>query len=201
MKQRMGERDGTGANRTAITSLNVLVQTGLWATPKVPNGGRTVAGERTEEGREGKAQSPHLEAQVRADAWATPTSRDYKGGALAKTKRGRDLSTDVANTTWERTRGGRAGPASDMTLADQTEACPSSLPAPETGLAGGPSSPPAPTSPPRSAKKRLNPYFVESLQGLPANWTSPTASIGSAAWETWLSLCKQRLLSLCSCLG
>jgi hypothetical protein len=27
MKQRMGERDGTGANRTAITSLQVMAQT------------------------------------------------------------------------------------------------------------------------------------------------------------------------------
>ncbi len=34
MKQRMGERDGTGANRTAITSLAVMAQTAGWATPQ-----------------------------------------------------------------------------------------------------------------------------------------------------------------------
>jgi hypothetical protein len=33
MKQRMGERDGSGANRTQITSLQVMVQTAGWATP------------------------------------------------------------------------------------------------------------------------------------------------------------------------
>jgi len=33
MKQRMGERDGTGANRTAITSLQVMAQVAGWPTP------------------------------------------------------------------------------------------------------------------------------------------------------------------------
>lgn len=34
MKKRMGERDGTGANRTAITSLAVLAQYTGWPTPQ-----------------------------------------------------------------------------------------------------------------------------------------------------------------------
>ncbi len=33
MKKRMGERDGSGANRTAITSLQVMAQLAGWATP------------------------------------------------------------------------------------------------------------------------------------------------------------------------
>jgi hypothetical protein len=33
MKQRMGERDGTGSNRTAITSLQVMAQIATWPTP------------------------------------------------------------------------------------------------------------------------------------------------------------------------
>lgn len=33
MKQRMGERDGTGANRTAITSLQVMAKYAGWTTP------------------------------------------------------------------------------------------------------------------------------------------------------------------------
>jgi hypothetical protein len=33
MKKRMGERDGTGANRTAITSLQVQAKLASWATP------------------------------------------------------------------------------------------------------------------------------------------------------------------------
>jgi hypothetical protein len=34
MKQRMGERDGTGANRTAVTSLQVMAQLAGWPTPQ-----------------------------------------------------------------------------------------------------------------------------------------------------------------------
>ena len=34
MKQRMGERDGTGANRTAITSLQVTAKLATWSTPR-----------------------------------------------------------------------------------------------------------------------------------------------------------------------
>lgn len=37
MKQRMGERDGTHANRTAITSLNVKVK--QWTTPQAHDSG------------------------------------------------------------------------------------------------------------------------------------------------------------------
>jgi hypothetical protein len=38
MKQRMGERDGTGANRTAITSLQVMAQLAGWKSPKATDG-------------------------------------------------------------------------------------------------------------------------------------------------------------------
>ena len=39
MKQRMGERDGSGANRTAITSLQVMAQMAGWPTPNaIPEG-------------------------------------------------------------------------------------------------------------------------------------------------------------------
>lgn len=34
MKKRMGERDGTGANRTAITSLAVQAKAAFWSTPR-----------------------------------------------------------------------------------------------------------------------------------------------------------------------
>ena len=39
MKKRMGERDGTGANRTAITDLQVMAkaQVATWATPQARN--------------------------------------------------------------------------------------------------------------------------------------------------------------------
>lgn len=88
MKKRMGERDGTGANRTAITSLNVLTQ--LWPSPRsedsescgnhpeaMDSGSVSRGGERIDE--------PLLAGQVKAwplpmeSAWPTPSARDYKG--------------------------------------------------------------------------------------------------------------------------
>ena len=38
MKPRMGERDGSGANRTAITSLQVMAQIAGWPTPQTADG-------------------------------------------------------------------------------------------------------------------------------------------------------------------
>ena len=73
MKQRMGERDGTHANRTAITSLSVLAR--QWSTPRAsPN-----------ENRNTKAAPSHGETHGRTLAgdvlsWATPTTRDGKDG-------------------------------------------------------------------------------------------------------------------------
>ena len=42
MKARMGERDGTGTKRTAITSLQVMAKIAAWPTPNTPSGGRSV---------------------------------------------------------------------------------------------------------------------------------------------------------------
>jgi hypothetical protein len=44
MKKRMGERDGTGSNRTAITSLQVMAQIAGWPTPNTMTGGQTSRG-------------------------------------------------------------------------------------------------------------------------------------------------------------
>jgi hypothetical protein len=44
MKKRMGERDGTGSNRTAITSLQVMAQIADWPTPNTMTGGQTSRG-------------------------------------------------------------------------------------------------------------------------------------------------------------
>lgn len=57
---------------------------------------------------------------------------------------------------------------------------------------GETSSPNAPTSP-----RRLNPKFVEWLQGLPEGWTS-AAPINSENLATWFSRCREQLHSLCS---
>lgn len=57
---------------------------------------------------------------------------------------------------------------------------------------GRPSSANAPTSP-----RRLNPKFVEWLQGLPEGWTSADR-INSDALEIWFNHCRERLRFLCS---
>lgn len=104
MTQRMGERDGTFANRTAITSLAVKVQTwrtaraedgescgnhpskadsltGVtrhWPTPNVPNGGRTSnVTNRREDG-----SKRQIDLGALANCWLTPhgmSNRDHKG--------------------------------------------------------------------------------------------------------------------------
>ncbi len=76
-------------------------------------------------------------------------------------------------------------------LSEQTE-CPTGLPDPATATGGAESSPSAPAS-----RRRLNPLFVEWLQGLPANWTS-LASTDSEAWETWSCRSRALLRLLCS---
>lgn len=76
MKLRMGERDGTGANRTAITSLQVAAK--AWSTPCTPNGGRV---NRPEDILSNGTRSDGTKVQVslesEARAWATPQSRDH----------------------------------------------------------------------------------------------------------------------------
>jgi hypothetical protein len=106
MKKRMGERDGTNSNRTAITSLQVTVQTNTIATPTFPS---------------------------------SPPAHPAETG-------------------------------------------------PESLGAGLNCLPP-------SQRKRLNPLFVEWLQGIPPGWTDPTARISSEALETWFARLRHIRLS------
>ena len=48
------------------------------------------------------------------------------------------------------------------------------------------------------AKKKLNPNFVDWLQGLPVGWSDVTASIDSEQMETWRCRFAHRLHSLLS---
>jgi hypothetical protein len=85
MKQRMGERDGSGANRTAITSLQVMAQLAGWKTPCVPNGGR-ISGNLTDIGKhqDGTKAQIGLENEAKLGGWATPKvatgDYQYSGG-------------------------------------------------------------------------------------------------------------------------
>ncbi len=71
MKQRMGERDGTGANRTAITSLQVASQLASWASPRAEDSESSGM-------RHSRGVADTLTAQSSLSSWATPSSRDFK---------------------------------------------------------------------------------------------------------------------------
>jgi hypothetical protein len=239
MKKRMGERDGTGANRTAITSLQVLVQTWpsprsedseacgnhpgatdsltgatkQWATPNVPNRG-------TERKEDKRPASGGEDVQTQTMLWATPTTQDGENDAPPSQQRRNSppLNVQVQWTTPQvsepdsasrpsRAATGRtteylgrqvmnAWPtprASEEHQGHETEAAYAtgdgykdcgrgatlstvtaafSPPAPQAAT-GQQSSETPPGSRQQSAKRRLNPYFVEWLQGMPAGFTVP----------------------------
>lgn len=76
MKRRMGERDGTHANRTAITSLSVKVQawwpTQTWMMPNARDW-------KSETGSENNSydKTPNLSRQVYRQNWPTPMEFDH----------------------------------------------------------------------------------------------------------------------------
>lgn len=105
------------------------------------------------------------------EQWVTPAARDYKG----------------ANSEIHVTEIGNGRKRMDQ-LSNQVEH--SFLPARQTGSDGPPSSESGPTS-----RRRLNTKFVEWLQGLPEDFTSPEP-INSEALATWLYRSRAHLLSL-----
>ena len=80
MKLRMGERDGTNSNRTAITSLQVMAKTVMasWPTPCTRDAKGTDYNRYAEDGlSSGRSQA--LQDCAQLAGWATPAMRDYKG--------------------------------------------------------------------------------------------------------------------------
>jgi len=76
MKQRMGERDGTGANRTAITSLQVASKLAAWPTPQ------TADGERGSETMMRGTGNLTMKGAAKMASWATPAERDFRTANL-----------------------------------------------------------------------------------------------------------------------
>jgi hypothetical protein len=198
MKQRMGERDGTGANRTAITSLAVKVQ--QWPTP------------REAERCQYNSHDDYEALSLRVQNW--PTARQEDGESCGNHPGVVDSLTG-ATKLWFPTPASRdyrtpnklsyqdrSGTTKGEQLQNFVEhSFPASLQAPQI-QDGQPSSESAPTSRQRWAtptasmatmqdqeqaqtagnspdrpkygsleKRRLNPRFVCWLMGFPLGWT------------------------------
>ena len=106
MKQRMGERDGTGANRTAITSLQVMAKT-TWQTPAVHDAKGTDYNRYTEGGIE-KGRSCALQDQAQLTNWPTPQA----------------TQAPESIEYWERTRRSKGMKGMNLHTAVQQAACP-----------------------------------------------------------------------------
>lgn len=190
MKKRMGERDGTGANRTAITSLQVLVQ--QWPTPR---------SEDAESCGNHPEATDSLTGATRS--WATPTTAIERGTTARDSKGGRDLRNDAANwhTPGATDYKGTTEPGQRLNqLSEDVTMFPTSLPPATTMSDGSERSPIAPGSPPPLGRRKLNPDFVEWLMGLPPLWTlhwpsNGTPVCGPAEMESWWRRRRQRLCS------
>jgi hypothetical protein len=150
-----------------------------WMGPNVPNGGRT-ANHADQMGatlyHEGKKVQLGLEHQ--AKAWAGPAARDYR--------------SDYSQLSAEELYGSKGQPLSRQATHDFH---PPSSPAPP--IAGGStSSTDGPNTNQPSARRKLNPIFVEALM----RW--PTGLSGferpETAWTRWWLLMPSYVLALCS---
>ena len=99
MKQRMGERDGTGANRTAITSLQVMAQLAGWKTPTLGSPNSLRGSGQDPAIREAGGHTVNLQDQVRLSAWQTPNVPN--GGRLSKTELGKHRDGSKAQVSPE----------------------------------------------------------------------------------------------------
>lgn len=158
MKKRMGERDGSFANRTAITSLAVKVQT--WPTARREDG-------------ESCGNHPGAQDSLTGATrnWPTPLSGNQKaedggnGGGMPLRSEVEVWQTPATDSF--RSRGGDR--KDEMGLDQQARFFPTpfcNLPPDRQTLDGQPSSEPGQTS-----RRRLNPRFVEWLMGFPIGHT------------------------------
>jgi len=89
MKKRMGERDGTGSNRTAITSLQVMAQVAGWTTPN------TADAKKGTESRD-RPRGVTMPEQVQLSGWPTARTEDDESSGARWSRGTFDTLTAVA---------------------------------------------------------------------------------------------------------
>ena len=199
MKKRMGERDGSFANRTAITNLQVMVK---WRTPSAseadhggPNARDSKGGahlssqvmwktptaedsQNMEFARNNRGE-PKLSAQVKV--YPTPSTRDWKDTpgmaqeAFDKSGKFRNRIDQLARTVYANARGGKktlpTPSASMVTMQDMEQA----------RYAGNADRPKYADCPGGA----LNPDWVEWLMGVPIEFTA-LKPLEMARFQSWL---------------
>jgi len=175
-------QDGKHAsNSPAQDGRNGLVIAALqWPTARGSDGEK---GGPNQAGSKGDLTLPSAAAQ-----WPTPAGRDWKSGEASEataTKNARPLSEVAIRRNWATPRAeqgaSHVNTSGGESVATQAEAF--FLQDPETLTDGGESLPSVPTS-----RRRLNPHFVDWLQGFPTGWSS-TAPNDQAAYEAWVTQC------------
>lgn len=201
MKQRMGERDGTGANRTAITSLQVKVQTWPiarsedsesagnhpgamdsltgatrnWATPRADDRGKVGMGKMTDTARVEResGETFALSLTDQAHLWQTPAMDSFRSrGGDRKDEMGLDQQARMFPTpTMSDATRGNFASKEKRTKGGRGK----QLADQSCIFRASPPAPPIPDGQPScesgQSSRRLSPRFVEWLLGLPIGWT------------------------------
>lgn len=146
MKKRMGERDGTGANRTAITDLQVMAKAVVWPTPQSFDATNNGVGRRLRF----KGNAPSEQHSNRNPN----TSGSYRG----------DLKDWVA-AVWPTPLSAPTSPASHGQVSGQyRRAMQEAMPEPDVGTT------PTGSSVTTAKPGALNPAFPCWLMGYPPEW-------------------------------
>ena len=172
MKRRMGQRDGTGANRTAITSLTVKAK--QWMTPK-----RATGAYQYSSGDHNKVVL-NLEGQVKNFLPGRQAPRSGIGGSPSSP------AGPTLPPLWQTPKGVGGGNVSrghkrkdELLLEGQAK----NWQTPRTGTHGIPGADATHGGQPKGL--RLNPLFVAWLQGVPSGWADPAESISSERMAIW----------------
>lgn len=169
---RAEDSESSGLRHSRGTADTLTAVTRLWATPRTPTGGAESTQRKKELGRR-ESGGGDLQAQVAALKWPTPAARDEKGeNSQAHATRGRGHMSQLPN------------------FAAHSR--------PHQTLLTGPLS----SKEYHTLLRRLNPAFVNWLQGNVWWWTHPVpTNFGPREIRWWRFKLRQRLSFLLGVLG